>query len=201
MTVLQASLEYEPSDNPNPSNRESSHITAAKRWVPLLCAFTGARVTEMTQLRKEDLRKEGERWIIRITPDAGSVKTGQYRDVPLHQQIVRLGFCDFVGAANQGPLFHNAKTASGYLKASRGTSGRLSQWLNLFDLVPVGVQPSHGWRHRFKTQGLELNVSHRVLDAIQGHSEKTASDGYGDVTISAKLQIIDALPEYDLATG
>ncbi|MER5173446.1 tyrosine-type recombinase/integrase [Thioclava kandeliae] len=72
--ILQASLNYVPKHQANPANRESAHMTAAKRWVPLLCAFTGARVAEITQLRKEDVRWEGEHLVIRITPEAGSVK-------------------------------------------------------------------------------------------------------------------------------
>jgi hypothetical protein len=87
VAILKASFAHQPREVTNPSNRESTQMTRAKRWVPLLCAFTGARVTEMTQLRKEDLRLEEDRWILRITPDAGSVKTGQYRDVPLHKQV------------------------------------------------------------------------------------------------------------------
>jgi len=177
--VLQATLSYKPSDTHNPSNRESSHTTAARRWGPLLCAFTGARVTEITQLRKEDFRKEGDRWIMRITP-AGSVKTGQYRDVPLHQQVVALEFIDFVGAASHGPLFHAARSPEKNQAASRATAGKLSKWLNDLDLVPAGVQPSSGWRHRFKSQGRELAISDRVLDALQGHPGRTASDSYGD---------------------
>lgn len=196
--VLKASLNHEPAKTCNPANRESKHLTAAKRWVPLLCAFTGARVTEMTQLRKEDLRREGDRWVVRISPDAGSVKSGQYRDVPLHRQLISLGFTDFVNASEEGPLFHSATTADKYLSGARGTSGKLSEWLNRCELVPAGVQPSHGWRHRFKTQGRELGASDRVLDAIQGHTGRTASDSYGDVTIVAKLKIIDMLPEYHL---
>ena len=197
--ILMASRDYKPAPAVNPANRESAHITAAKRWIPLLCAFTGARVTEMTQLRKEDLRQEGDRWIIRITPEAGSVKSGQYRDVPLHRQVVGLGFIDFVNAAKPGPMFHGAMTAEKYLASARATSGRLSEWLQELNLVPEGVAPNYGWRHRFKTQGRELGMSDRVLDAIQGHPGKGASDGYGDVTIAAKLKIIDALADYELA--
>lgn len=113
--VLKASLSYKPKISANPSNRESAHIAAAKTWVPLLCAFTGARVTEITQLRKQDVRQEDERWTIRITPDAGSVKTGQYRDVPLHRQVIALGFMNFVGVMKDGPLFHASKTSDKYV--------------------------------------------------------------------------------------
>ena len=42
-------------------------------------------------------------------------------------------------------------------------------------------------------------MSDRVIDAIQGHASRTAGDGYGDVTMAAKLKVIDALPHYDLA--
>jgi site-specific recombinase XerD len=43
----------------------------------------------------------------------------------------------------------------------------------------------HGFRHRFKTIGLEAGISTRVLDAIQGHAARTAGDSYGDVTVKA----------------
>jgi integrase len=39
--------------------RETPKLKAAKRWVPWLCAYTGARVGEIAQLRKEDIRQEG----------------------------------------------------------------------------------------------------------------------------------------------
>ncbi|TBN37469.1 integrase [Paracoccus subflavus] len=197
--VLKASTNYQPKQTDNPANRESAHITAAKRWLPILCAFTGARVAEMAQLRKEDLRQEGNRWVIRVTPDAGSVKAGGYRDVPLHQQVIVLGFIDFVKAAKPGPLFHVAKTQARYLAAARATAGRVTQWLQEAELVPAGIQPSHGWRHRFKTQARELGLSDRIVDAIQGHASKTASDDYGDVSVKARIPVIDALPDYKLA--
>ncbi|MCK1718261.1 hypothetical protein [Bradyrhizobium sp. 141] len=41
------------------TKRENPKTTAAKRWVPWLCAYSGARVVEMIQLRKEDVRREG----------------------------------------------------------------------------------------------------------------------------------------------
>ncbi len=198
LKVLNASVCYQPANSTNPANRESAHITAAKRWIPLLCAFTGARVTEMAQLRKEDIRQEANVWVIRIAPDAGSVKTGAYRDVPLHRQVLSLGFIQFIQAAKQGPLFHGATVPQKYLANARGTGGRLSQWLQEAGLVPENVQPSHGWRHRFKTVARELGLSDRTIDAIQGHAGRTAGDEYGDVTIIAKARAIDALPDYDL---
>ena len=199
--LLRMSVSYIPVEATNPSNREKPCLTAAKRWVPILCAFTGARVVEVAQLRKEDVRREGEHWVIRISPEAGSVKTGIYRDVPLHRQIVSLGFLDFVKSANSGPLFHNAAKPEKYLNGARVTAGRLSEWLNRSGVVPEGVQPSHGWRHRFKTVGRDVGASDRVLDAICGHSGKTTGDDYGDVTLGAKKRVIDSTPPYKLTAG
>lgn len=198
VALLTASIGYQPAAAKTASTRESKNLTAAKRWLPILCAFTGARVVEMAQLRREDVREEGERWIVRITPEAGSVKTGEYRDVPLHRQVVDLGFAEFVKQAASGPLFHLASRQEKYLQGARTTAGRVSDWLQKRGLVPDGVQPSHGWRHRFKTLGRELGLSDRVIDAIQGHAGRTAGDGYGDVTLAAKLRVIDAMPKYEL---
>jgi integrase len=197
VAILKTCLAYVPAVHGNPANREAPQTTAAKKWAPLLCAFTGSRISEITQLRKQDLRQEGDVAIVRITPDAGSVKSGQYRDVPLHQQIIDLGFLDFVKNAPGGPLFHTARDGR-ELQGARTTSGRLSQWLQAQGVIPAGVSPTHGWRHRFKTVGREAEISDRVLDAIQGHAARTAGEDYGDVTIIAKKKAIDRLPRYEI---
>ncbi|WP_370129957.1 hypothetical protein [Bradyrhizobium yuanmingense] len=59
------------------------------------------------------------------------------------------------------------------------------------------VDPSHGWQHRFKCQGVEM----RVLDAIQGHAPRNVSEGYGDVTIKAKANAIARFPAIDIGNG
>jgi integrase len=41
---------------------------AARRWIPWLCCYTGARVGEIAQLRREDLHQEQGVWLLWITP-------------------------------------------------------------------------------------------------------------------------------------
>ncbi len=200
LAILKFCRVYQPKDAANPSNREAPKTTAAKRWASILCAFTGARIVELMQLRKEDVRKEGDAYVLRITPDAGSVKTGQYRDVPLHQQIISEGFLTFVEASKAGPLFHN-NTPEEALTGARSIAGRVSDWLRDSEIIPEGVQPNHAWRHRFKTVGREVGISDRVIDAIQGHAARTAGDDYGDVTVVAKKNAIDRFPVYGLASN
>ncbi|MDQ6436609.1 hypothetical protein RB623_21375 [Mesorhizobium sp. LHD-90] len=198
ITILRVASDYRPKVTDNPANNELPQTTAAKRWTPILCAHSGARVSEMTQLRKEDIRKEGDAYVMRVTADAGTVKAGGYRDVPIHQQLIDMGFLDFVDASPTGPLFYRAAKGRDSVKASQMVAGRISKWLQALGVVPEGVQPNHGWRHRFKSVATEIGISDRVADAIQGHAGRTAGDNYGDVTVIARKRAIDRLPTYDL---
>jgi integrase len=169
--IISMSRNYEPLVWINGLIREHPASTAAKRWVPILCAFTGARVSEMTQLRKEDFRIEGDHHVLRITPDAGTVKAGGYRDVPIHKQIIDEGFIDFVDSSPEGPLFSRSPSAD--IAKQRASAKRLAnslgEWLQELKLVPEGLMPNHAFRHRFKTVGRDLGSSDRVMDAICGH--------------------------------
>lgn len=197
VAVLKAARDYRPVVRDNPRTTESVHITSAKRWGPWLCAFTGARVTEIMQLRRSDVQSDGEIHFIRITPDAGSVKSRIYRDVPIHPQLIAEGFLDFVGDAKGEALFYS-DTADPEKRPAETSSGRLSTWLKASKLTPEGMQPNHAWRHRFKTISRDLILDPRVVDAIQGHAGRTASDGYGDVSLKARYAAIKQLPEYDV---
>jgi hypothetical protein len=109
-----------------------------------------------------------------------------------------MGFLDFLKAAPDGPLFYRNGKDRDPVKAARATAGRISEWLQSAKLIPDGVQPNHGWRHRFKTNGQEEGIADRTLDAIQGHAGKTAGDDYGDVTLKARKRLLIALPRYAL---
>ena len=46
---------------------------AHKRWVPWVCAYTGARIAEICQLRTEDIRQITGIWCIAFAAEAGSL--------------------------------------------------------------------------------------------------------------------------------
>src|SRR6266436_4317220 len=79
---------------------------AARRWVPWVCAYSGARAGEITQLRGQDVIERDGVKALRITPDAGPVKTRKARTVPLHEHLIAQGFLDFVDSKGKGPLFY-----------------------------------------------------------------------------------------------
>lgn len=100
-----------------PVGRISREHAAARRWIPWLCAYGGARVNEMTQLRGCDFRVENGIPLIRITPEAGSIKTGLRRDVLLHPHLVEQGFPAYVHARGDGPLFYDSAAARNWTSA------------------------------------------------------------------------------------
>ena len=174
--ILSACRSYAPARRQNPRTAESAYTTAAKRWIPWLCAFSGARVAEIAQLRKVDVQLDGAIPHIRLTPEAGSVKTGLFRDVPLHPQLVELGFLDFVKAAADGRLFFDGQSErKGAQHPSKQVAQRLAVWIRSLKLISDQVDPNHGWRHRMKTVARDLGLDMRVVDAIQGHAPRTAN--------------------------
>ena len=56
-----------------------------KRWVPWVCAYTGARISEICQLRSEDVKEIDGIWCIAFAAEAGSLKNvNSERIVPVH---------------------------------------------------------------------------------------------------------------------
>ncbi len=198
--ILMVALAYQPPKAHSSATRESEFVTDAKRWLPWLCAHTGCRVAEAAQLRKQDIQTIDGITFARITPEAGSTKTGKYRDVPVHPQLVELGFLDFVVRAGEGTaLFYDIhKPRRGVQHPAKHIANRVSAWVRSLDLFPSEIDPSHGWRHRFKTVGREEEISDRVLDAIQGHAGRTKGEDYGDVTLKTRDRAIRKMPGYAL---
>lgn len=179
------------------SRREARKTTAAKRWVPWLCAYSGARVTEMVQLRKQDIVKYDGHWIIRLTPEAGSIKTRQFRVVPVHEHLIAEGFLSFVEAADDGPLFCNAGRDGTVVGPAEGVGDRIRKFVRT--VVPdPNIQPNHAWRYTFKTRGHEAGIPERTLDAICGHAPRTQGARYTQVTMAALIEAMGKFPRYQL---
>lgn len=168
---------------------------AAKRWVPWLMAYSGARVGEIAQLRKEDVVKEGDDWVMNITPEAGPVKTNEARRVVVHPHVIEQGFGAFVAAAKAGHLFLTPSASGDVRGPLRGLKNRLTDAAREV-VKDRNIAPNHGWRHRFKTIGMEAGIDHRILDVIQGHAPKTQGESYGDVTLKTIAAAIGKLPRY-----
>jgi integrase len=178
--------------------REAAKMFAAKRWLPWLCAYTGARLGEMAQMRKQDIRQEGDVWVATVTPEAGTVKDKEVREVVLHPHLIELGFTDFVESAAPGYLFLSPKKGEGPRGQLRTVRNRMAEFVR--EVVKDSrVAPNHAWRHLFKTIGREVGIADSVLDAICGHSPRSIGQAYGDVSIRAQREAFAKFPRFELS--
>jgi integrase len=181
--------------------RRSEENRRAIRWLPWICAFTGARITEAAQLRTIDLIEEGGILCLRITPEAGSVKTGNYRTVPLHPQLLDMGLPAMIRSLPQGPIFYNLKPFRGVaadpVERAQNAGAKVGEWVRkVVKITDPVLQPNHAWRHRFKTVAREVGMDVEIRDAIQGHEDGKAASDYGEVTIKAMWNALQAFPRY-----
>nr|WP_051410192.1 tyrosine-type recombinase/integrase [Mesorhizobium sp. LNHC220B00] len=190
----------------NHAGRESAKLKAAKRWVPWLCAYTGARVGEIVQLRKEDFRQvtggsEAPLWVMTITPEAGTVKDKEVREVVLHDHLLTQGLLIFVTAAPSGYLFLTPRKKDGVTRGVwQSVKNRLREFVREV-VTDERVQPNHAWRHTFKTIGREAGIADSVLDAICGHAAKTVGGAYGSVTLKAQRDAMERFPKFNAMEG
>jgi integrase len=186
-------------------SKPQTKTETVRRWVPWLCAYTGARSGEITQLRGNDVIEQDGHPAIRITPDAGTQKMRKARLVPLHPHLVEQGFLDFAKSCAPGPLFYIQHKAS---DASEPTSPRtpryvkarehLATWVRELGITDPDVQPNHAWRHSFKQIGYRNEISERILDAITGHAPANIGRGYGTPTLSDMAAALKKFPRYEI---
>lgn len=179
------------------SERLTPQHAFARRWVPWLCAFTGARVNEMTQLRAEDVVEVSGIWAVYITEEAGGQKMRDAWHVPLHKQIIEQGFLKAV-KGKRGPLFYDPSLYRGGSQGNpqyKKTGERLAAWVRSLG-VTRDVDPNHGWRHRFMTLAYRHKLDLRIADQIQGHAPATDGEAYGEAEVAAMKREIDKLPRY-----
>ncbi len=153
----------------------------ADRWLPLLGLWTGARLEEIGQLRTEDVKEDdGVPYIHIRGGDGRRVKNrGSERRVPLHPELVRLGFLDFVQQQRTGG---HARLFPELKPDRHGTLSRLWGKRYRYFARSVGVTDSrktfHSLRHGFVDAARAvMEEEHR--HALTGHSNGNVGRTYG----------------------
>lgn len=184
-TILSASLHAH-----EERGRTAQELLDARRWVPWLCAYSGARVVEITQLRGVDFQEEEGVPVFVITPEAGNVKTDTARVVPIHPDLIRQGLLEFVKAKGGGPLFHRPGTKAPVV------AGRLSEWVRKIGVKDPKVQPNHAWRHLFVTLCRRHEVTDEARYAITGHTKADTGQTYGSMPAGMLLRELSKVPAF-----
>lgn len=161
-------------------------------WLPVLDAMTGARLSELAQLRLCDVREDRASGIVYfdINDESGKkLKTkSSKRQVPIHPILNDIGFEEYVAARKVealdelAPLFPGLEPRG---KKAQRWAGAWSKWFNRWRRVKLKIvgddtrKDFHSLRHTFKDMCRAAQIEEEVHDALTGNSFKGAGKGVG----------------------
>ena len=183
-----------------PSGKISIEMAAARRWVPWVCAYSGARVNEITPLTGRDVIIRDGIPMMRVRAETN--KTRKSRMVPLHSHLIEQGFLTYAKSRGARPLFYDPARSRGGTDANphfKKVGERIAEWVRSLGIDPR-VAPNHGWRHRFTSVARYVAMPDSVRNVIQGHAAASVADGYGDTWPQVSQREIEKLPRYLLGS-
>lgn len=166
-------------------------LTAARaeqgwlRWLPWLLCFTGARISELVELKRGDVRQEGGVWLLDLKPtDEREGKNATFqRLLPLHPALIAEGFLGYVAGLPgkpAAPLFPSLPADPRGSRVGPATT-KLGRWMRgTVGITDPCKAPAHSWRHRMEDELRKVRALPEVQDAITGrHNPRNAGAGYG----------------------
>lgn len=175
-----------------------------KFWLLVLELYTGARVREICQINPQsDYGCQDGIWWLKLTNEPGdnpdpdvikSVKTGRPRTIPMHAELVRLGFPHYLAQLKQSGarrLFPQWSPNGG--DAGAGPGRFVANYLRSIGLHGVeneqgnAIRGSHTFRHTLLTYGRKIGVNLRCISGHKESSDNKVADGYEDETVLLPL--------------
>ncbi|MBS3651260.1 site-specific integrase [Pseudaminobacter sp. 19-2017] len=158
----------------------------AAYWFPWIALFTGARRTEIAQLKVGDVRETSGIAFIDFNEegeDQNLKNLSSARSVPIHPELLRLGLRDYAAkrslkAKASAPLWPEFEPPV----ADKAKSW--SKWFGRYLASHVVDHPSktfHSFRHTFKRACREAGISEEIHNAFTGHSGGGVARSYGRV--------------------
>ena len=178
----------------------------ASVWLPLLAMYTGARLEELGQIRTEDIKREKDIWFIdmlnleetREEPEHRFKNAQSRRRVPIHNQLLGLGFLDYVQFMKErdtSRIFPYLQSSTDQITAS------YSKWWGRYARKHGGFGKQkvfHSFRHSAKDALRDAEIDSQVFDALQGHAPTTEGQKYGSGhSLKVLKNAVDKL-EYDV---
>ncbi|NCT81842.1 MAG: tyrosine-type recombinase/integrase [Comamonadaceae bacterium] len=197
----------------NRSGKPSGHFRPFYYWIPLLALYAGGRANELAQLYLEDIDDADSVPSIcfqlthpdQMDEDGQAAMRGDQslktrnarREVPIHPQLLALGFLDYVAAlraAGHQRLFPELR-----YDARKGYSKDVVKWFNerflgiQLGMVRDGTKTLHSLRHNFATALKDPTPQSRIKRQLLGHErgENLADKRYtGDATRLEALEVV-----------
>jgi integrase len=161
-------------------------------WVPILCLFTGARVTEVAQLHVDDIEDVGQNLVGRLRANSERGQTlknkASSRLVVFHPKLLEAGFRSYwLGQLKRSETDGNSQLFPNLRAGKRPELGaRPARWWRDY-LKRVGVKNGadglgvHSFRHRMADEMRAAGYTNSEFGyLILGHSDGSVTADYGE---------------------
>jgi integrase len=136
----------------------------AAYWFPLVALFSGARRTEVAQLKLGDIRQGAGIWFMDFNDegeDQNLKNSSSARSVPIHNHLLKLGLIDYVSARAKtgGPA---SPMWPGFEPPIAPKAAAWTKWFGRYFGIHVVDHPGktfHSFRHTFKRACREAGIS------------------------------------------
>lgn len=162
----------------------------AAYWLPLMAAYTGARVSELAQLWTDDITTDKGAEVIEFRDNAergqGLKNDGSWRAVPMNSELVRLGLPEYIASLPTGPLFPDLPKAG-----QNGPGGQFANWFGTFKRGKGFASPAksmHSFRHLVATELRLKGATDPQADGITGHAGEGVARGTYSATIRREAE-------------
>lgn len=163
-------------------------------WIPAIMAYTGCRLGEAAQLRKDDIRLEGGIWVFDINDDhpGKRLKTDYSRRlVPIHSRLIELGILELQPASPDGFLWPPDMRTAKNPKDSPidRLQKKLAHRLKRSGVKQDRTTSAHSFRHTLIARLKSESVPDYQIAEIVGHKHDSITTGrYGTVTDLTRLR-------------
>jgi len=162
--------------------------TASHWWLPLVALYSGARVSELIQMRLEDVKtiegfltatvKEDKEHDQEVKTKAGK------RTFPIHPQLLELGFKQYIDQLSKA---QQERVFPGFQLGTRTKGEYASKWYGRYkEKLPPSFKAEgkvlHSFRHTFITNALNSRTDLRHLQQMVGHEK-----GYSELMGATKI--------------
>jgi len=184
------------------------------QWAYLLSLYCGTRPSELAQVKLDSIRHEREILVMRIQEQTKN--SGSQRAIPIHSELVRLGFADYVAVLRQSGAKHlfpewyaDGMKALRRAEAKAQATGTpitlnhhfpkfIPRRFNVTYRRKIGIVDSrkdfYAFRHTFKTGLAQAGVSKGIRDDLTGHADSSAGSVYvHGVSLDAMKEGIEKL--------
>lgn len=163
----------------------------SRYWAPLVALYTGARLSEICGQQVDEMIEErGVRaFYFRHRPGDRHIKSGKSRKVPVHPELIRLGFWDFVEQArkSQRRMLFPDVSRDRLLKWGDSTSKWFARLVDKLELKGR-LLSLHSFRHTFEDALKEVDLHDTpVGNIITGRWSPGVSKDYGSKYTPTKL--------------